>query len=108
MIFFVWRHPSDYLRSLQTIFNKETTKQEKICAFEEQGIEIDDKLESGVSDMCNYGRYVATSSEKKGLIKESIETLREMNVSEREIAEKIKAKYDLTDEEVDEYLCVKS
>ena len=36
------------------------------------------------------------------------ETLREMNVSEREIAEKIKAKYDLTDEEVDEYLCVKS
>ena len=25
---------------------------------------------------------------------------------EREIAEKIKAKYDLTDEEVDKYLCV--
>ena len=108
MKFFVWRHPSDYLRSLQTILNKETTKQEKICAFEEQGIEIDDKLESGVSDMCNYGSYVAASSERKGLIKGSIETLREMNVSEREIAEKIKAKYNLTDEEVDEYLCVKS
>ena len=38
--------------------------------------------------MCNYGSFVAASSEKKGLIKGSIETLREMNVSEREIAEK--------------------
>ena len=93
---------------IRKIFKKETTKQEKIDAFEVQGIEIDDQLESGVSDMCNYGSYVAASSEKKGLIKGSIETLREMNVSEREIAEKIKAKYDLTDEEVDEYLCVKS
>ncbi len=99
-----------YLKSLQTIFKKETTKQEKIDAFEEQGIEIDDQLESGVSDMCNYGSYVAASSRREGLqeglIKGSIETLREMNVSEREIAEKIKAKYDLTDEEVDKYLCV--
>lgn len=99
-----------YLRSLQTIFKKETTKQEKIDAFEVQGIEIDDQLESGVSDMCNYGSYVAASSRREGLqeglIKGSIETLREMNVSEREIAEKIKAKYDLTDEEVDKYLCV--
>ena len=56
--------------------------------------------------MCNYGSYVAASSEKKGLIKGWIEALRDMNVSEREIAEKIKVKYNLTDEEVDEYLCV--
>ena len=66
--------------------------------------------------MCNYGSYVAASSEKKGIekgiqqgiIRGWIEALREMNASEREIAEKIKAKYNLTDEEVDEYLCVKS
>ena len=95
-----------YLKSLQTIFKKETTREEKIEAFEEQGIIIDDQLESGVSDMCNYGSYVAASSEKKGLIKGWIEALRDMNVSEREIAEKIKVKYNLTDEEVDSYLCV--
>ena len=103
-----------YLKSLQKIFKKETIKQEKIDAFEEQGIEIDDQLESGVSDMCNYGSYVAASSEKKGIekgiqqgiIRGWIEALREMNIPEREIAEKIKAKYDLTDEEVDKYLCV--
>lgn len=103
-----------YLKSLQTIFKKETSKEEKIEAFEEQGIEIDGQLESGVSDMCNYGSYVAASSEKKGIekgiqqgiIRGWIEALREMNIPEREIAEKIKAKYDLTDEEVDKYLCV--
>ena len=99
-----------YLKSLQTIFKKETSKEEKIEAFEEQGIEIDGQLESGVSDMCNYGSYVAASSKKEGLqeglIKGWIEALREMNIPEREIAEKIKAKYDLTDEEMDKYLCV--
>ena len=61
--------------------------------------------------MCNYGSYVANSSRKEGLkegVNGTISILREMNVPEREIAEKIKAKYDLTDEEVDEYLCVKS
>ena len=99
-----------YLKSLQTIFKRETSKEEKIEAFEEQGIEIDGQLESGGSDMCNYGSYVAASSKKEGLqeglIKGWIEALREMNIPEREIAEKIKAKYDLTDEEVDKYLCV--
>ena len=28
---------------------------------------MDDQLESGVSDMCNYGSYVAASSEQKGI-----------------------------------------
>lgn len=102
-----------YLKSLQTIFKKETSKQEKIDAFEEQGIEIDDQLESGVSDMCNYGSYVAASSEKKGIekgLKEgvngTISILRGMNIPDSEIAKKIKDEYKLTDEEVDEYLCV--
>ena len=102
-----------YLKSLQKIFKKETIKQEKIDAFEEQGIEIDDQLESGVSDMCNYGSYVAASSEKKGIekgLKEgvngTISILRGMNIPDSEIAKKIKDEYKLTDEEVDEYLCV--
>lgn len=61
--------------------------------------------------MCNYGSYVAASSEHKGIqqgiIMGWIEALREMNVSEREIAEKIKAKYNLTEEGIDSYmLCV--
>ena len=63
--------------------------------------------------MCNYGSYVAASSEKKGIekgLKEgvngTISILRDMNVPEKEIAERIKAKFNLTDEEVDEYLCV--
>ena len=64
-----------YLKSLQTIFKKETTRQEKIDAFEVQGIEIDDQLESGVSDMCNYGSYVANSSRKEGRIEGAIECL---------------------------------
>lgn len=97
-----------YLKSLQTIFKKETTKQEKIDAFEEQGIEIDDQLESGVSDMCNYGSYVASSSRKEGKISGAIEAFREMNLSEKEIADRIKTMYNLSDEEVDEYLCVKA
>lgn len=98
-----------YLKSLQTIFKKETTKQEKIDAFEEQGIEIDDQLESGVSDMCNYGSYVANSSRKEGLkegVNGTISILRGMNIPDSEIAKKIKEEYKLTDEEVDEYLCV--
>ena len=106
-----------YLKSLQTIFKKHTTKEEKRSAFESQGIVIDDQLEGGMDDMCNYGSYVATSSRKEGLkegLKEgrkegvngTIEILRDMNVPERDIAEKIKAKYNLTDEEVDEYLSV--
>jgi len=98
-----------YLKSLQTIFKKETTKQEKIDAFEEQGIEIDDQLESGVSDMCNYGSYVASSSRKEGLkegVNGTISILRGMNIPDSEIAKKIKEEYKLTDEEVDEYLCV--
>ena len=100
-----------YLKSLQTIFRKQTTREEKINAFEAQGIEIDDQLESGVRDMCNYGSYVAESSRKEGLkegVNGTISILRDMNVPEREIAEKIKIKYNLTDEEIDEYLCVKA
>ena len=98
-----------YLKSLQTIFKKETTKQEKIDAFEEQGIEIDDQLESGVSDMCNYGSYVAASSERQGLkkgVNGTIAILRGMNIPDSEIARKIKEEYNLTDDEVDEYFCV--
>lgn len=105
-------HHSDidnpYLKSLQTIFKQDSTKEEKIDAFEEQGIVMDDVLESGVSDMCNYGSYVAASNRMKGRIEGriegTVESLRDMGIAEREIAEKIKTKYNLTQEEVDKYL----
>ena len=42
-----------YLKSLQTIFKKETSKQEKIDAFEEQEKEKADQHKRGVNDMCN-------------------------------------------------------
>ena len=51
---------------------------------------------------------MSNSSRKEVKISGAIEAFREMNLSEKEIADRLKAMYNLSDEEVDEYLCVKA
>jgi len=100
-----------YLKALQTIFRLKSTKEEKTAAFESQGIELDAELKEEVDDMCNYGSYVAESSRREGhreMITGVIDILREQGFSDRDIAEKLKTKFNLDEKEVDEYLCVKA
>lgn len=50
------------MKSLQTIFSKKTTKEQKLEGMRQMGIVVDKELESEVADMCNYSDYIERSA----------------------------------------------
>lgn len=57
----------ELLKSLQTIFSKKTTKEQKLEGLRQLGIVVDKELESEVTDMCNYSDYIERSARKEGI-----------------------------------------
>lgn len=57
----------ELMRSLQTIFSKRTTKEQKLEGMRQVGIVVDQELESEVADMCNYSDYIERSARKEGI-----------------------------------------
>ena len=69
-------------------------------------IEIDSNQE--VVDMCKAWSDAQTDAARKAAILSAIEAWREVGISETEIKQKIKAKYNLTEQEATEYMLKKS
>lgn len=50
------------LNSLQMVFSKKTTKEQKLEGLRQMGIIEDEELEGEVADMCNYSDYIERST----------------------------------------------